>query len=68
MDSALALRLVAVEVLGAAADDAQPPLRGARGLHLVDQAGERAVHQKRSSSGKGSRPFLTCIFPYSAQR
>src|SRR5439155_19513229 len=61
----LAARLVAVEVLAAAAAETQreTPIGG-----VADPLAESLQAQNRGSSGCGAAPRRTCLRPYSAQR
>ena len=69
---AVAERRLAVEVLAAAAADASGATGRVRVAHALDDrrdgGGPRPGAQKRGSSGNASRPRLTCMRPYSAQR
>ena len=73
MSSARRVGALAVEVLGAAAADAQAALRARpRCAHALDErrSGRRssAVSEPSAARGRRAAPRLTCMRPYSAQR
>src|SRR5438132_3862068 len=65
----IALARLAVEILAAAAADAQRLLARRMLAHAFAQPGDEGLgHQNRGMSGRGTCPPRTCVPPHSAQR